>query len=202
MYPSRYRLAELTAHVLALLERRREGFAEWNAQTEAQLTQAAEEALKEAGKQFAELADDAPYWGRIEHTVLTAVLPRYFQVAKQEQALEKNKYDLWRGGDFISRVMYGGAGLLAAVIVWRTVIPDYLEPLPLAFFIGGPLLPDLQIWFAKRRYQQKLSAVIESMREEDSAREQYRPLMEGLPSPVDEQLAGESHQKKAREGIR
>ena len=202
MYPSRYRLAELTAHVLALLERRREGFAEWNAKTEAQLTEAAAEALKEAGKQFAELADDAPYWSRIEHTVLTAVLPRYFQVAKEEQALEKKKYDLWRGGDFISRVMYGGAGLLAAVLVWRTAIPDFLEPLPLAFFIGGPVLPDLQIWFAKRRYKQKLSAVIESMREEDSAREQYRPLMEGLPSPVDEQLAGESHQKKAREGIR
>ena len=202
MYPSRYRLAELTAHVLALLERRREGFAEWNAETEVLLTQAAAEALAEAGKQFVELADDAPYWSRIEHTVLTAVLPRYFQVAKEEQVLEKNKYDLWRGGDFISRVMYGGAGLLAAVIVWRTAIPDYLEPLPLALFIGGPVLPDLQIWFAKRRYRQKLRAVIESMREEASAREQYRPLMEGMPSAIDEQVAGESNQQKIKEGIR
>jgi hypothetical protein len=135
VYPSRYRLAELTSHVLALLERRREGFAEWNAETEAQLKEAAVEALKEAGRQFAELADDKPYWSHIEQTVLTAVLPRYFQAAKDEQALEKNKYNLWRGGDFVSRVMYGGAGLLAAVIIWRTAIPDYLEPLPLAFFV-------------------------------------------------------------------
>ena len=134
--------------------------------------------------------------------MLTAVLPRYFQVAKEEQVLEKNKYDLWRGGDFISRVMYGGAGLLAAVIIWRTAIPDYLEPLPLALFIGGPVLPDLQIWFAKRRYRQKLRAVIESMREEASAREQYRPLMEGMPSAIDEQVAGESNQQKIKEGIR
>lgn len=189
MYPSRYRLAELTEHVLALLERRREGFAEWNADTEEKLTTAAREALDEAGRQFAEVADDKPYWQRLEQTVLTAVLPRYFQAAKAEHELEKNKFNLWRGGDFISRVAYGGAGLLAALLVWRTAIPDYLEPLPLAFFIGGPLLPDLQVWFARRRYRKVLAKVIESMREEDSAREYYRPLMEGMPSTIDEQAA-------------
>lgn len=192
MYPNRYRLAELTEHVVALLERRREGFAEWNAETEAKLTTAAAEALQEAGRQFAEVADDRPYWQRLEQTVLTAVLPRYFQAAKAEHALEKNKFNLWRGGDFISRVAYGAAGLAAALIVWRTAIPDYLEPLPLAFFIGGPLLPDLQIWFARRRYRKVLTQVIESMREEDSAREQYRPLMEGMPSTIDEQATASS----------
>lgn len=189
MYPTRYRLAELTEHVVALLERRREGFAEWNADTEAKLTTAATEALQEAGRQFAEVADDKPYWQRLEQTVLTAVLPRYFQAAKAEHELEKNKFNLWRGGDFISRVAYAGAGLVAAVIVWRTAIPNYLEPLPLAFFIGGPLLPDLQVWFARRRYRKVLAQVVESMREEDSAREQYRPLMEGMPSTIDEQAS-------------
>lgn len=190
MYPTRYRLAELTEHVLGLLERRREGFPEWNAETETKLTQAAAEALEEAGRQFSEVADDKPYWARIESTVLTAVLPRYFQAAKAEHELEKNRYNLWRGGDFVSRVAYGGAGLVAAVIVWRSPIPDFFEPLPLAFFILGPLLPDLQIWFAKRRYRKKLAELIASMREEDSAREQYRPLLEGLPSSIDEQVAG------------
>ena len=192
VYPSRYRLAELTEHVVALLERRREGFAEWNGETETKLTTAATEALHEAGLQFAEVADDRPYWQRLEETVLTAVLPRYFQAAKAEHELEKNKFNLWRGGDFISRVAYGGAGLLAAMIVWRTAVPDYLEPLPLAFFIGGPLLPDLQMWFARRRYRKVLAQVIESMREEDSARAQYQPLMEGMPSAIDEQASSSS----------
>lgn len=192
MYPNRYRLAELTAHVLGLLERRREGYAEWNAGAEEKLEAAAVEALQEAGRQFAEVADDKPYWARLEQTVLTAVLPRYFVAARAQHELEQNKYNLWRGGDFISRVAYAGGGLLAAIIVWRTAIPDFLEPLPLAFFVGGPLLPDLQIWFAKRRYRGKLAAVIESMREEDSARDQYRPLMEGLPSAIDEQASSGS----------
>jgi hypothetical protein len=190
VYPNRYRLAQLTAHVLGLLERRREGFPEWNDETEATLTQEAKAALGEAGLQFAEVAADQPYWQRIEHTVLTTVLPRYFQAAKEQHQLEKQKFNLWRGGDFISRVAYGGAGLLAALIVWRTAIPDFLEPLPLAFFIGGPLLPDLQIWFAKRRYRDRVSSIVGAMRDEDSAREQYRPLMEGQPSPIDEQLTG------------
>lgn len=192
MYPNRYRLGELTEHVLALLERRREGYAEWNAEAEAKLTQAATEAIQEAGQQFAELADDKPYWNRIEQTVLTAVLPRYFQAARAEHELEKNKFNLWRGGDFISRVAYGGAGLAGALIVWRTGIPDFLEPLPLVLFVLGPLLPDFQIKSAKRRYAKKLRAVIESMYEEDSAREQYRPLMEGMPSIVDEQIGSTS----------
>ena len=192
MYPNRYRLGELTEHVLALLERRREGYAEWDAEAEAKLTQAATEALHEAGQQFAELADDKPYWNRIEQIVLTAVLPRYFQAARAEHELEKKKFNLWRGGDFISRVAYGGAGLAGALIVWRTGIPDFLEPLPLVLFVLGPLLPDFQVKSAKRRYAKKLRAVIESMYEEDSAREQYRPLMEGMPSIIDEQIGSTS----------
>lgn len=191
MYPNRYRLAELTAHVLALLEHRRDGFAEWNAEAEGKLTEVAKEALAEAGRQFAEVADDQAYWAQLEQTVLTAVLPRYFQIAQDQHQLEKARYHLWRGGDLISRVAYGAIGLASAVLVWRTAIPDFLEPLPIAFFVLGPLLPDLQVWFARRKYAGKLEAVVESMREEAAAREQYRPLMEGMPSPIDEQATGE-----------
>lgn len=191
MYPDRYRLPHLTAHVLSLLENRREGLTEWNAAAEAKLTDVAREALAEAGRQFAEVADDKAWWAKLEETVLTAVLPRYFKLAKDQHALEQQHYGLWRGGDLISRVAYGGSGLLAALIVWRTAIPDYLEPLPLLFFVLGPLLPDLQVWFAKRKYAHTLGAIVASMAEEAALREQYRPLMEGLPSPVDERAAGE-----------
>lgn len=200
MYPDRYRLPQLTAHVLSLLEHRREGFETWNDEAEAKLTEVAREALSEAGHQFAEVADDKTYWSKLEQTVLTAVLPRYFRLAKEEHQLEQDKFHLWRGGDLISRVVYGSSGLIAAVIVWRTAIPNYLEPLPLAFFVLGPLLPDLQVWFAKRKYTKKVGAIIEAMAEEAELREQYRPLMEGLPSPVDQAITGapESSSPKTR----
>lgn len=200
VYPDRYRLPSLTAHVLSLLENRREGITEWGPDAEAKLTAVAKEALDEAGRQFAELADDKPYWRKLEDTILTAVLPRYFKLAHEQLELEKKGYGLWRGGDLISRVAYGGSGLLAALIVWRTAIPDYLEPLPLAFFVLGPLLPDLQVWFARRKYTGKLRDVVTSMAEEIALRDQYRPLMEGTPSPIDERATGEQAPASSRDG--
>lgn len=199
MYPDRYRLPHLTAHVLSLLENRREGITTWTPADEAKLTDVAREALSEAGRQFAEVADDRAYWAKLEDTVLTAVLPRYFKLAKEQHRLEQDRYGLWRGGDLISRVAYGGSGLLAALIVWRTAIPDYLEPLPLLFFVLGPLLPDLQTWFAKRKYANTLGAIVESMAAEAAQRDQYRPLMEGLPSPVDERAPGTQSAPPARD---
>ncbi len=186
MYPTRYQLQQLTEIVVAALERRREGFAEWTPEVEAKLTAEAQGVLSEAGRQFAEVADDKPYWQQVERTVLTVALPRYFQLAKEQQQNEKNKYGLWRGGDVISRATYAAVGLVVAAVVFRTAIPDWLEPLPLAMFIGGPLLPDLQVWFAKRKYASKLRVLVEDMRDEAAAREQYRPLSEGAAAPVDE----------------
>jgi hypothetical protein len=185
VYPARYQLQELTAHVVAALERRREGFTDWNADVERRLTDEAKAVLGEAGRQFAEVADDKPYWEQLERTVLTAALPRYFRVAAEQHLHEKNKYGLWRGGDVVSRAAYAAVGLVVAAVVFRTAIPDWLEPLPIAFFIGGPLLPDLQIWFAKRKYAAKLRALVEDMRDEATAREQYRPLMEESSAPND-----------------
>ncbi len=183
MYPTRYQLQELTAHVVAALERRREGFTDWNVEVEQRLTDEAKSALAEAGRQFAEVADDKPYWEQLERTVLTAALPRYFRLAREQHQHEKSRYGLWRGGDVVSRAAYAAIGLVVAAVVFRTAIPDWLEPLPIAFFIGGPLLPDLQIWFAKRKYAAKLRALVEDMRDEATAREQYRPLMEESSEP-------------------
>ncbi len=198
MYPTRYQLQELTAHVVAALERRREGYTDWNADAEAKLTDEARTVLGEAGRQFAEVADDKPYWEQVERTVLTVVLPRYFQVAKEQHQHEKNKYGVWRGGDLISRVAYAAIGLVFAAIVLRTALPDWLEPLPIAFFIGGPLLPDLQVWFAKRRYATKLRTLVEDMRDEAAARAQYRPLSEGAPAPVDASTSEATPSRKSK----
>lgn len=52
VYPSQYQLPELTAHVVSLLERRRQAFDAWDEKTEGALRADAEAALDEAGKQF------------------------------------------------------------------------------------------------------------------------------------------------------
>lgn len=176
VYPSQYQLPELTAHVVSLLERRRQAFDAWDEKAEAALRADAEAALDEAGRQFRELADDAAYWKRTRELVLSVALPRYFKLAREEQALEARKYDMWRGGDFLARAAYAAAGLVVGFIILRTPIPNWLEPLPLALFIGGPLIPDLQTWWAKRRYGKQLLELVEEMRAEAADQRAYAPL--------------------------
>jgi len=176
VYPSQYHLPELTAHVVALLERRRLAFETFDAGCEAALKEATKEALDEAGKQFREVADDSAYWQRTTEALFEVALPRYLRVAKEQHALEKKGYGAWRGGDFISRASYAVAGLLLGFLILRTPIPDWFEPLPLALFIGGPFIPDVQAWLSKRRYAKQLVTLVEDMKAEATDRRAYAPL--------------------------
>jgi hypothetical protein len=190
MYPARYQLKDLSAHVLGLLERRREGIGPWSPEAESKLTERATEALAEAGKQFAEVADDKPYWARVEKAVLEVALPRYFAIARQQQALEANKYGVWRGGDLIARGTYAVVGLLVAFVLSRTVLPEFLELLPVVLFLFGPLIPDLQVWAARRRWSNKLQGLVDEMGDEQAQQERYRPL---------EEIAGAAHAPPPKE---
>ncbi len=172
----RYQLPELTAHLVALLERRRVAFDKWNESTEKALYDETVAALGDVKKSFFEMTDDASYWGRVEHTLLRVVLPRYLRLAGEEHVRELTGYGRWRNGDLVSRAVYAGVGFIAAIIVWRTSIPDWLEPLPLAFFVVGPLIPDMQVSSAKRKYDKSLKKLVDDMRAEELDGRQYQPL--------------------------
>ncbi len=180
MYPEQFRLPQVTEHVLAWLERRRPGYGEWGAEVEEQLTAEARQALADVARRFAEVAEDAAYWARLEHGLFSVVLPRYFQLAREHHALQRRQYGLWRGGDLLSRVVYTLGGLAVALVVLLTRVPNWLEPLPLFFLFFGPFLPDLQTSFFERRYGRRLAALVEDMGVEQRQLEAYRPLDEGV----------------------
>lgn len=194
-YPSQYQLHEVTAHVVALLERRRAAFEVWDEAGQAALTEAAKQALAEAGVRFREVADDEAFWARTTAAVLEVALPRYFKLAKEQHALEQRGYGAWRGGDFLSRAAYAGVGLVLGFVILRTPIPNWLEPIPLALFIGGPLIPDAQAWFAKRRYAKQLLSMLDDMKAEASARRAYQPL------GIDEGVAAPGESLPARQDV-
>ncbi len=201
MYPDRFRLPQVTEHVLAWLERRRPGFSEWSGEVEAQLTAEARQSLADVERQFLEVAEDRGYWQRLEHSVFTVALPRYFQLARVHHALQRARYGLWRGGDVISRVTYTGAGLLAAVLIALTPVPDWLEPLPLAFILFGPFLPDMQESFFERRYRKQLATLVEEMQVEQQQLEAYRPLDDGPLEPVSPPEPSNPFQNRSKEKI-
>src|SRR5689334_16040077 len=101
LYPERYRLRAVTRHVLELLERRRPALPRWDADAEHRLGEEAKTALRTAGQQFGELADDPGYWAQLERSVIDVALPRYFRLAREQSELEARKFDLWRGGDLL-----------------------------------------------------------------------------------------------------
>lgn len=205
MYPDRYRLPQVTEHVVALLERRRPGFGAWGEEVEGGLLAEARQALEEVGRQFAELAEDTGYWQRLERSVLSVALPRYLRLAREHHELQRRGYGLWRGGDLVSRAVYTLAGLVAAVVIARTPIPDWLEPLAFALVLLGPFLPDMQEGYYERRYRRRLVELVVDMRAEQQQLEAYRPLEEALPQssepPVLPESEGMAHPDKNKEKV-
>lgn len=185
MYPDRFRLPQVTEHVLTWLERRRPGFGEWDGEVEAQLGAEARLALSDVAGRFAEVAADPGYWARLERSVFTVALPRYFQLAREHHALQRRKYGVWRGGDLLSRAAYTGAGIAAAVMVAVTAVPDWIEPLPFALVLFGPFLPDMQESFYERRYRRQLDTLVRDMGVEQQQLEAYRPLDESVPPALE-----------------
>jgi hypothetical protein len=195
LYPSQYQLPELTAHVVALLERRRAAVGAWDQATEHAFLEEAQAALAEAGAQFREVADDPDYWRRVTEQCLGVALPRYLKLAREQHALEARKYGVWRGGDLLSRMAYAVGGLLVGMLLLRTALPRSLELVPLTFFIAGPLVPDLQTWLARRRHAKALAGLVEDMKSEALDRGAYQPL--GV-DPVDTRQTIESPREKVR----
>jgi hypothetical protein len=135
------------------------------------------------GRQFSQVAVDPGYWERLERSVFKVALPRYFQLAREHHALQRRKYGLWRGGDLVSRAAYTAAGILLAIVIAVTPIPNWMEPLPIALILFGPFLPDMQEWSAERRYRGKLGTLVQEMEGEQQQLEAYRSL-EDIPAPI------------------
>jgi hypothetical protein len=197
LYPTKFQLPELTAHLVALLERRRAGLGAWEATTEASLLAEARAALDEAGAQFREVVDDPAAWSRRVEQCLTVALPRYLKLAREQHALEARRYGVWRGGDLLSRAAYALGGLAVGVLLLRTALPRAFEVIPLGFFIAGPLIPDVQAWLARRRYAKALAGLVDDMAQEALDRSQYQPLgLEEVAGPDDAVHRGDSTRER------
>lgn len=190
MVPEKYRLAAVGRFLLEAFERRRPGLTAWTPQVEDALRTEAEAALLEMEKQCKEVGvDDPAYWQKARDAVEAVVIPRYAQLARQELALAAKGHHLWRGGDLVARMAFAGGGLvLGALVLAVPWIPITEKWVPWALFIGGPLLPDAQLWFHRFRHRRRLQAVVDDLSEADRAVDTYRPLAElervmgGLPA--------------------
>jgi hypothetical protein len=180
MVPEKYRLAAVGRFLLEAFERRRPGLTDWTPQLERELLAESEAALQEMARQCKEFGvDDPPYWQKVRGALEAVLLPRYAVLAKREIALAKADYHLWRGGDLLARLAFAGAGLvlgaLAVAIPWIPVTEKWV---PWVLFVGGPFIPDAQLWYFRRRHGRRLQALIDDLAKADATLDTYRPLSE------------------------
>ncbi len=144
------------------------------------------EELATVKRSFFELFNDeaaATHWANLEKNLLGDGFDRYAKEAEKQTALEERGYGLWRSADLVARGTYAVGGLLLGTFLvkspWISFIPETWDLLIAAMFLGAPFVPDVQVWWAKRKYAQALGRIIEDMRAAQEERRLYQPL--GLP---------------------
>jgi hypothetical protein len=180
MVPEKYRLDAVTRYLLASWERRRPAVESWDEATEQALRADADAELAQMQSQMRELGmDDPAYWARVADAVRKIVIPRYLVMARDENALARRDYGLWRGGDLLARGAFAAAGLvlgaLAVAIPWIPVTEKWV---PWVLFVGGPFVPDAYLWWYRRRYQRRLERLVGELAQAAGTMELYRPLSE------------------------
>jgi hypothetical protein len=194
MYPDRFRLPFLAGVLIAAAERRRPGLGPWSPAVEAQLTQTFATELDEARRSFLETFDDPAWFARVEEKIRDVALPRYLTEARRQTELEQRGYGVWRGGDLVSRIVWGLGGFFLGVFLVKAPfipIPTTWDLLAFALLLGAPFIPDLQIGLHKRRHRRALQAIVEDLQEAEAQLALYQPLSApessaaALPAPRD-----------------
>jgi len=180
MVPEKFRLDSIGRFLIAAFELRRPGLTAWTPQIERELLAESEAELVRMEVQCRELGvDDPAYWQKVRGALQSVLMPRYAVLAKDEIALAQAGYKLWRGGDLLSRVGYAGVGLvLGAAMVEIPWIPIEGKWVPWALFIAGPLIPDAQLWFYRRRYERRLNALVQDLGRAGERLDTYRSIAE------------------------
>jgi hypothetical protein len=60
--------------------------------------------LGEVRESYEEAGGSQPYWEDLEREVLTTAMLQYIARAVEQTRLERQNYDVWRGGDPAARV--------------------------------------------------------------------------------------------------
>ncbi|RPH68464.1 MAG: hypothetical protein EHM78_18755 [Myxococcaceae bacterium] len=199
MYPDRFRLPFLSGVLIAAAERRRPGLGPWSPQVEEQLRKAFDSELEDVRRSFLESFDDPTWFARVAEKIREIALPRYLVEARRETDLEQRGYGLWRGGDLVSRIVWGLGGFFLGVFLVRAPfipIPTTWDLLAFGLLLLCPFIPDAQIALHKRRHRRALRAIVEDLQDAEAKLELYQPLSSPDPTSAALPAPGESLRQK------
>jgi hypothetical protein len=159
--------------VLEECEHRRRGFDDDELET--QLMSVAREKLAKIKEAYDEFGGSVSYWRSLEHEVLQTAMPQYVDEAHAMNALERNVYGIWRGGDPFARIVFALMGLfIGSIIIALPFIPIFEAMFAFALAAGGFLYPELKRWTHERRHVRVLNHLVtEAARYQNNARLHY-----------------------------
>src|SRR3954454_2190106 len=126
-----------------------------------QLREAARRKLAEVRESYEECGGTAPYWSDLEREVLETSMAQYTPAAVEQNRLEENHYDLWRGGDPAARALFAVLGLaLGGLIIAIPWIPVFEDAFAFLLALAGLLYPEIRKTFFDFRHSQTLNNLI------------------------------------------
>jgi len=145
--------------VLQECEHRRGSLSDESAEND--LREIARRKLEAMHRTYSECAGTPAYWREVEHEVLETALPRYVHAAIEQTRLERNHYDLWRGGDLASRLLWGLLGLvIGGIIIEVPFIPIFWKPFAFITAGSGFIYPELKRMAFDFRHSRLLNRLV------------------------------------------
>ncbi|MEO8382195.1 MAG: hypothetical protein ABI779_21215 [Acidobacteriota bacterium] len=159
--------------VLEECEHRRRGFEADG--LDAHLRATAKAKLGKIKAAYDEFGGSPVYWKALETEVLETALPQYIEAAREMNALEHARYDIWRGGDPLARFAFAVGGLLLG---YAMVFIPYVRMFEALFAISlatmGFFYPEIKRWTHDRRHTRVLNRLVaEAARYQQNARLHY-----------------------------
>ncbi|HEX8170886.1 MAG TPA: hypothetical protein VF824_10140 [Thermoanaerobaculia bacterium] len=145
--------------VLEECEHRRRGFDD--DELEAQLLNVARGKLAKIKAAYDEFGGAASYWKSLETEVLETAMPQYIDHARSMNALERNAYGVWRGGDPLARFVFALIGLvIGSIIIALPFIAIFEAMFAFALAAAGFLYPEINRYTHERRHARTLNRLV------------------------------------------
>lgn len=146
--------------VLQELEHRRRAFEPDQARDK--LAAAARDKLAEIHESYREAGGTASYWEVVEREVLDTSLPQYLAGALEQNRLERESYGTWRGGDPLSRILFGLGGLTLGTVLYEVPLTSPVVDLPALVVLtaSGILYPEVKRLYHDWRHSRLLNRLV------------------------------------------
>lgn len=128
---------------------------------EAQLLDVARSKLAQIQESYVEAGGTASYWSSLEREVMETTMPQYIAIAREKNRLEKNNYELWRGGDLVSRAVFALIALtIGGIIVALPFIPIFEDAFAFFLALTAWFYPELKRMMFEHRHARALNHLI------------------------------------------